>query len=158
MPTRYEGSPEERDALDAYIKVWRAAHAMESRANRHLAAHDLTISQFGVMEAVHHLGPLSQRQLAEKILRSSGNLTMVIDNLERVGLVRRTRDQRDRRMMMVSLTPRGQELIEALMPVHAASICATFSGLSREETAELARLSKKLGVSLRGEGGTAQES
>ena len=89
MSTRYSGSAEEKAALDAYIKVWRAAHAMEVRANRHLSAHNLTISQFGVLEALHHLGPLSQRQLADKILRSSGNLTMVIDNLESDGLVGR---------------------------------------------------------------------
>ena len=111
MATRYGGSVEERAALDAYIKVWRAAHAMEARANRHLAAHTLTISQFGVLEALHHLGPLSKRQLADKILRSSGNLTMVIDNLERDGLVGRERDLKDRRVMTVSLTPRGQEFL-----------------------------------------------
>ena len=69
-----------------------AAHAVEVNANRHLSDHNLTISQFGVLEALYHLGPLSQRQLADKILRSSGNLTMVIDNLERDGLVRRDAD------------------------------------------------------------------
>ena len=104
MPNRYAGSPEDRAALDAYVKLWRAAHAVEVNANRHLSDYNLTISQFGVLEAVYHLGPLSQRQLADKILRSSGNLTMVIDNLERDGLVRRDRDELDRRIMRVSLT------------------------------------------------------
>ncbi|MFC4452831.1 MarR family transcriptional regulator [Deinococcus sonorensis] len=148
MPTRYDGTPEERAALDAYIKVWRAAHAVEVQANRHLAAHRLTISQFGVLEVLHHLGPLSQRQLAEKILRSSGNLTMVIDNLERDGLVRRTRDLRDRRIMTVSLTERGEQLIVSLLPAHVAGIVQVFSGLTPQELATLAALSRKLGHSL----------
>ncbi|WP_407571160.1 MarR family winged helix-turn-helix transcriptional regulator [Deinococcus altitudinis] len=151
MATRYSGSAEERAALDAYIKVWRAAHAMEVRANRHLAAHTLTISQFGVLEALHHLGPLSQRQLADKILRSSGNLTMVIDNLERDGLVGRERDLKDRRVMTVSLTPRGQELIDMLMPRHVQNVLSVFAALTSEELTQLAALSKKLGLSLQAE-------
>lgn len=151
MSTRYSGSAEERAALDAYIKVWRAAHAMEVRANRHLAAHNLTISQFGVLEALHHLGPLSQRQLADKILRSSGNLTMVIDNLERDGLVGRERDLKDRRVMTVSLTSRGQDLIGLLMPKHVQNVLGVFAALSAEELTQLAALSKKLGLSLQAE-------
>ncbi len=152
MSTRYSGSAEEKAALDAYIKVWRAAHAMEVRANRHLAAHNLTISQFGVLEALHHLGPLSQRQLADKILRSSGNLTMVIDNLERDGLVGRERDLKDRRVMTVSLSSRGHGLIEMLMPRHVQNVLGVFAALSSEELTQLAALSKKLGLSLQAEG------
>lgn len=148
MATRYDGSADERAALDAYIKVWRAAHAMEAQANRHLAAHGLTISQFGVLEALHHLGPLSQRHLADKILRSSGNLTMVIDNLERDGLVQRARDPKDRRVMTVSLTGAGQSLIDVLMPRHVQNVVGVFSALSAEELSQLAALSRKLGLSL----------
>ena len=152
MSTRYSGSAEEKAALDAYIKVWRAAHAMEVRANRHLSAHNLTISQFGVLEALHHLGPLSQRQLADKILRSSGNLTMVIDNLERDGLVGRERDLKDRRVMTVSLSTRGHELIELLMPRHVQNVLSVFAALNPGELTQIAALSKKLGLSLQAEG------
>ena len=66
MPTRYAGTTDERAALDAYIKLWRAAHAAEVAAHRHLADHGLTISQFGVLEGLYHLGPLSQRQGRKK--------------------------------------------------------------------------------------------
>lgn len=149
MPNRYAGSPEDRAALDAYVKLWRASHAVEVASNRHLAAHNLTISQFGVIEALYHLGPLSQRELAEKILRSSGNLTMVIDNLERDGLVRRDRDEVDRRIMRVSLTPDGEALIGRVLPTHVAGIREVFSVLTAEERAQLTSLSKKLGLALR---------
>ncbi|ULH16418.1 MarR family transcriptional regulator [Deinococcus sp. KNUC1210] len=148
MPTRYTGTDTEKAALDAYIKVWRAAHAMEVRANKHLALHNLTISQFGVLEALYHIGPLSQRQLADKILRSSGNLTMVIDNLERDGLVQRERDLKDRRIMTVSLTERGLELIHSLIPQHIQNVMQVFSALTPEELSQLAELSKRLGLSL----------
>ncbi|KEF33776.1 MarR family transcriptional regulator [Deinococcus sp. RL] len=148
MPTRYAGSPEDRAALDAYIKLWRAAHAVEGAAHRHLAAHGLTVSQFGVLEALYHLGPLSQRQLAGKILRSSGNLTLVIDNLERGGLVRRERDPHDRRVSNVFLTPAGEALIERVLPEHVRAVREVFAALSPDELAQLAALSRKLGRSL----------
>lgn len=146
MPTRYAGLPEERAALDAYIKLWRAAHAVEVSANRHLSTDGLTVSQFGVMEALYHLGPLSQRALADKILRSSGNLTMVIDNLERDGLVRRERDEKDRRVMRVSLTAEGHALIERVLPRHVEGIRQVFEVLSPEEMALLTALTRKLGL------------
>lgn len=149
MGNRYvAGTPEQQRALDAYIKLWRASQAAESAAHRHLADHQLTISQFGVLEAVHHLGPLSQRQLADKILRSSGNLTMVIDNLERDGLVVRERGKHDRRVMMVHLTPEGRTLVESILPRHVAGLSELFSVLSEEELGDLARLTRKLGLSL----------
>ncbi|WP_425147953.1 MarR family winged helix-turn-helix transcriptional regulator [Deinococcus sp.] len=149
MATRYRGTEAQRAALDAYIKIWRAAHAMELRANRHLADHHLTISQFGVLEALYHLGPLSQRHLADKILRSSGNLTMVIDNLERGDLVQRERSSKDRRIMLVSLTPGGLTLIETLLPLHVQKIEQVFAALSPDELSQLAALSRRLGLSLK---------
>ncbi|MFC3861454.1 MarR family winged helix-turn-helix transcriptional regulator [Deinococcus antarcticus] len=149
MPNRYSGNQEEQRALSAYVKLSRAAQAMETAAHRHLAAHNLTISQFGVLEALLHLGPLSQRRLAEKILRSSGNLTMVIDNLERDGLVRRERDPNDRRVMIVNLTKAGEKLIRDLLPTHVRGLTTLFGALEAEEIEELGRLSRKLGLSLK---------
>ena len=58
---------------------------------------DVTVSQFGVLEALHHLGPLRQGEISAKLLRSGGNITLVVDNLEARGLVQRTREANDRR-------------------------------------------------------------
>ena len=150
MPTRYSGTPEERQALSTYIRLWRASHAVEVAANRHLADHGLTISQFGVLEAVYHVGPLSQRQLAQKILRSSGNLTMVIDNLERDGLVTRERDPQDRRVMRVTLTAQGEVLISELLPDHVRGICTLFGVMEPAELETLGDLLRKLGLGVVG--------
>ena len=150
MPNRYAGTPEERTALDAYVKLWRAAHAVEVVANRHLAAYGLTTSQFAVIEALYHLGPMSQRLLADKILRSSGNLTMVIDNLERDGLVHRERMATDRRVVNVTLTTQGEALITQLLPDHVQGIAEVFSVLEPEETEQLTAITRKLGLALQG--------
>ncbi|GGL81432.1 MarR family transcriptional regulator [Deinococcus aerolatus] len=146
MPNRFSGKAAERDALDAYIKLWRAAHAVEAAANRHLGDHGLTLSQFAVLEALFHLGPLSQRQLADKILRSSGNLTMVIDNLERDGQVSRERNPADRRAFQICLTPEGRALIERILPGHVQGIQALFGVLDPDELQQLSSLTRKLGI------------
>lgn len=149
MPNRFSGNDAERTALEAYIKLWRAAQAVETAANRHLSDHGLTLSQFAVLEALYHLGPLSQRQLADKILRSSGNLTMVIDNLERDHQVRRERNPADRRAFQISLTQEGRRLIEQILPGHVRGIQALFSVLEPVEVQQLSALTRRLGLEAR---------
>lgn len=146
MGTHHQGSETERIALDAFIKLRRAAESVSNRVNGHLANAGLTESQFGVLEALWHLGPLSQAVLARKILRSSGNLTLVVDNLEKRGLVARSRESRDRRFVTVSLTPEGKELIRSLFPAHLRRIVSELERLTSAERIELARLCRKLGL------------
>ena len=74
-----------------------------------MSAAGLTISQFGVLEALHHKGPLCQRDIAVKILKSTGNITLVIDNLEKQGLVTRERTSEDRRYLTIRLTGQGAD-------------------------------------------------
>ena len=132
--------------LDAYVKLSRALSTIDARIHRPLADHGLTISRFGILEALMHLGPLSQRELGSKILRSSGNVTVVIDHLERDGLVERCRGGGDRRVVLVSLTDAGRNAIESAYPEHVARIVRAFGPLSREERATLADLAKRLGT------------
>jgi MarR family 2-MHQ and catechol resistance regulon transcriptional repressor len=136
---------DERHALRTYVKLIRAAESVTNRAHRHLAATGLTPSQFGVIEALLHLGPCCQKELAEKILKTSGNITLVIDNLEKRGLVRRRRDEDDRRYITVSLTEEGERLIRAIFPVHAREIAQEMSCLSADEQELLGTLCRRLG-------------
>lgn len=146
MPTHFHGSDAEIRALDAYIKLTRAAETVSDRVNSHLTEIDLTISQFGVLEALYHLGPLHQSELAEKILRSTGNITHVIDQLENRGLVERHRSIDDRRYISVHLTDAGREVIECFFPAHVANAVDVFAVLTPEEQQILACLAKKLGL------------
>jgi MarR family 2-MHQ and catechol resistance regulon transcriptional repressor len=137
--------PAETSALDAYVKLMRASESVTSRAHALLLG-ELTLTQFGVLEALYHRGPLSAGELAEKILKSAGNLTLVLANLERDGLVTRVRDQTDARRWIVSLSAAGRERIAALFPRVAAALAAEFSVLTPAEQAMLAELCKKLGL------------
>lgn len=144
MGTHYRGATNELRALDAYIKLLRAAESVVARAHRRTAC-DLTVSQFGVLESLLHLGPMHQRKIGSKLLKSGGNVTMVIDNLERRGLVERRRDQKDRRFVSVHLTPAGRKLISEVFPRHVGSVVEEMSPLDSKEQEALARLCRKLG-------------
>jgi len=146
MGTHYQGTPTEIQALDAYIKLSRAAEAVTARINSHLSHYDLTVSQFGVLEALYHLGPLTVGQLGAKILKSSGNMTLVIDNLVRRALVERRRRIGDRRCIDVHLTEAGAALIATIMPDHVGHVVAGMQPLTAQEQAQLAFLCRKVGL------------
>ena len=145
MPTHYQGTPEEVLALDTFIKLTRATNSLINRLADYESLGDLTQSQFGVLETLLHLGALSQSDLCAKLLKSGGNITLVIDNLEKRGLVRRDPGPKDRRISIVSLTPAGTALIKVVFPQQLKAIQAEFSALTPEEQADLGRLCKKLG-------------
>ena len=147
MPTRHQGSPREVQALDSFVKLARASTTVTGRLNQRLQQdHELTESQLGVLEALFHLGPMPQSELCRKILRSGSNVTTVVDNLERAGLVRRAADDGDRRVRLVQLTTEGRRLIERVFPLHAARVTELMGALTRDEQRELGRLCRKLGL------------
>ncbi len=132
--------------LNIYTKLMRAAESVTSRVHRVLAGPKLTISQFGVLEALYHKGPLCQRDIAAKILKSTGNITLVIDNLEKHGLVRRERDNEDRRYLTVHLTEAGTVLIAKVFADVEAEIVGEMKSLTEDEQVLLGSLCKKLGL------------
>ncbi len=141
MPERPTDLP-----LKTYTKLMRAAETVTSRVHRPLALHNLTISQFSVLEALYHKGSLCQRDIAAKILKSSGNITMVIDNLEKRGLVRRERHSEDRRYLTIHLTTEGTTLIAQAFTMIAATISSEMAALTPQEQTLLGTLCKKLGL------------
>lgn len=150
MGTRYRGTREEVNALNTFIKLMRAADSLTSRLSPVLSSTRLTMSQFGALEVLFHLGPVCQGELGRKLLRSGGNITMVVDNLERRGLVRRERGE-DRRFITVQLTREGRELIQKIFPKHLAALIGEMRILTESEQKTLGRLCKKLGKGLDGE-------
>jgi MarR family 2-MHQ and catechol resistance regulon transcriptional repressor len=123
----------------------RAANCARSYAARSLSDTNLTLTQFAVLEALYHLGPMSLTDIARKVLTTGGNLTMVVNNLEKQGLARRQRCPKDKRVLIVVLTASGKTLLRNIFPQHAAGIVEFLSVLSREEQEHLGDLCRKLG-------------
>lgn len=148
MSTYYHGTKEEISALDCFIKLLRAADSVNNATMSQIQANGLTESQFGILEALLHLGSLNQNQLAQKILKSGGNITLVIDNLLKHGLINKEKRKDDRRCYWISLSDKGADLINKLLPIHVKLITERLAVLSPEEQIQLSFLCKKLGKGL----------
>lgn len=145
MPTHFEGCEGIVRALNAYINLVRASDSVLSKIAVHLESEGVTMGQFAVLEALLHLGPMCQHALAEKLLRSGGNMTLVVDNLQKQGWVKRVRQEKDRRMVEIHLTPKGRRLITRIFPVHAKVIAQVMGELTPAEQEDLRRIARKLG-------------
>jgi len=145
MGTHHKGTKKEINALNAYIKLMRAAESISARVHSHLEK-ELTFSQFSILEALYHLGPLCQRAIADKLLKSGGNITLVVDNLEKQGLVKRERSETDRRYFTIHLTKPGKALIEKLFPKHVEAIVKEICVLNEDELASLEKMLKTIGL------------
>jgi MarR family 2-MHQ and catechol resistance regulon transcriptional repressor len=128
-----------------FVKLTRASNSVSAATNSSITEAGLTTSQFAVLEVLYHAGPLCLTEIAHKILTTGGNLTLVVNNLEKRGLVQRKQSANDRRFFSLHLTPKGKNLIAEIFPKQAAEITRVIAALSAEEQEELARLCKKLG-------------
>ena len=149
MGTNYEGSKKEVEALESCIKLIRSAEVINSKIYLELVEFDLTESQFGVLDALFHIGPLTQKEIGKKILKSEGNITMVIDNLEERNFVKRKRGEKDRRQFIVHLTKKGKKKIIKVLPNVVKVIKQYFEILDTNEQIELQRLCKIVGLQVR---------
>jgi MarR family transcriptional regulator, 2-MHQ and catechol-resistance regulon repressor len=145
MGTHFKGSKKETLVLNTYIKLVRAAETVTARINSYILKKGITESQFGILDALYHIGPLCQRELGIKILKSGGNITHVIDNLEKLGFVKRERGA-DRRYFTVSITRQGEILMEKIFPKHVENVVKEFDVLSEEELKQLQHLCKLVGI------------
>ncbi|MCL7977524.1 MAG: MarR family transcriptional regulator [marine benthic group bacterium] len=138
--------PLRSSALRLWIRLARAYRAIEQAAARDVARHGLTLAEFGMLEAIHHLGPMPLGEIQRKILVSSGGVTYVADSLEKRSLIRREPSVSDRRVRIAVLTEQGEKLIREIFPEHERVLEETMSGLDPGEQEEAASLLRRLGI------------
>jgi MarR family 2-MHQ and catechol resistance regulon transcriptional repressor len=132
-------------AVHVWLVLWKASRAVQAQADRSIAQFDLVPSDFGALEALLHKGPLTVKQLGEKVLLTSGSMTASVDRLEKRGLVKRSDDARDRRTRIIDLTPEGRELIERAFACHRDAMERALEGFSEGERIILLPLLRSLG-------------
>ena len=147
-PADRSWSDQEEQALRLWIALARCYVTFSRAVACKVAEYDLTAPQFGVLEALLHLGPLSLGELAEKLLVTGGNVTYVMDRLESQGLVTRERSGADRRVIRAHLTSKGRKTIEAVFPGHVEFVEGLSKVLEPGEKDQLRELLKKLGKSI----------
>lgn len=136
---------EKLDGIHIWLVLWKATRAVEAHAHRHIAQFGIGPSDFGVLEALLHRGPLSATELGAKVLLTSGSMTTAIDRLEKRGLVVRRGDKADRRACVVHLTSTGKSLIVKMFAEHREAMEVAVSGISRKERAVLLPILRQLG-------------
>ena len=144
-PAARDWSESQERALRMWIALARCYATYAKAIACKIQEYGLTPPQFGIIEALHHLGPLSLGELADKLLVTGGNITYVMDRLEEQGLVYRERSPRDRRIIQAKLTHDGKALIASVFPSHGSYVEELSGHLEPEEQEMLRGLLKKLG-------------
>ncbi len=137
-------------ALKLFIVLARAQRAITERTEANLVPHGLSGTEFAILEALYHKGPLLLGDVQRKILVSSGGITFLVDKLADRGLVERKLCPTDRRARYAALTRKGEALIAEVFPGHAEVIRVAMAGLSRAEQKEATALLKTLGLAAAG--------
>jgi len=140
---------------DAALKLWvvlaRSFNAVSARLAEDIAQHELTQTEFAILEVLYHKGPLLLGEVQRKILVTSGGITYLVDRLVEKGLVKREECAEDRRARYAVLTPAGTALIRKIFPRHTEAVERALSGLTLAEQREATQLLKKLGLAAAGE-------
>lgn len=129
-----------------FLLFWKASHSVMAYDQASIRQSGFTtLSDFAVLEVLLHKGPLPVNTIGEKVMLTSGSITTAVQRLEKRGLVERTRDAVDARVVRVSLTEAGEALIVASFSKHAANLDTLFEVFDAEERAQFANLMRKLG-------------
>lgn len=148
-PPRAKTAASVDPSLQVPLKLWvvlaRAYGEVARTVGEDVAKHDLTPMEFGILEALHHKGPLLLGEIQRKVLVTSGGITYLVDRLAAKGLVKRQACPNDRRARYAVLTPTGLALIKRIFPTHAKMIARALSGLSTREQEEATDLVRRLG-------------
>jgi MarR family transcriptional regulator, 2-MHQ and catechol-resistance regulon repressor len=136
-------------ALSLWVKLARASATFGRLTGKDIERYGLTQPQFGVVELLGHLGPVTIGEITKKMLVTGGCVTVILDNLEKEGLAERTRSTEDRRVIKVQLTKKGQDLFKNIFGQHAERVLQLASVLTEKEQNQLSGLLKKLGLALK---------
>lgn len=126
--------------VEAYVKLIRTAEALHAQVSRGLVSENLTASQFSALKALRFHGTMPQKAIASYLLKTAGNVTLVLDNLEKRGLITRKRQTDDRRVVDVDLSRLGRETFDRIYPAHIARIESAMSPLHADQIDQLADL------------------
>jgi MarR family 2-MHQ and catechol resistance regulon transcriptional repressor len=131
--------------IHVWLVLMKAYRALAQRSMGSIANTGMCFTDFAILEALLHKGPLPVNTMAPLVNLTSGSMTTAVDRLQSRGLVRRAADPGDRRARIVQLTPEGHQLIEGVFRQHSGDMEEVASVLSPNERETLLRLLKKLG-------------
>jgi MarR family 2-MHQ and catechol resistance regulon transcriptional repressor len=131
-------------SMQTWIQILRAFQKIRAKELKYINASGLSMNQFEVLEVLYHRGDLNIGAITKLIESTPGNVTVVVKNLVRDGLIETLPSPEDSRVRIVSITEKGKELIGGMFPQHASNLQSYFDVLSDEELIALYDLLRKL--------------
>lgn len=139
-------SDEEKEALHLLIVLSRAYQSVMNQVNEDIQSYGLNPTEFGVLDFLYHSeNPQPLQKIGQKVLISSGNITYVVDKLEKKNMLCRRACENDRRVIFAELTDEGNQFFENIFAGHKQAIMKATKGLSHDEKLDIIPLLKKLG-------------
>ena len=129
--------------MAVYISMSRVINTLRRENNKLILKHNLTLGQFAVMEALYSKGRLSTGEVMEKILSTSGNIPVIVKNLEKDGFITRKQDEADKRRFILDLTDKGRDLMDEIVPENLKFMDELISLWDDEDKEELIILMNK---------------
>jgi MarR family transcriptional regulator, 2-MHQ and catechol-resistance regulon repressor len=137
--------PPDTPGVHIWLVMMKAFHAVNGYAARSFQSHGLGDSDFRVLEALLHKGPLPVNTIGPKVFLTPGSISIAVDRLYGKGLVTRMESGTDRRVRVVDLTPEGRKLITSIFSVHAKDMEKLAETLTSTERVQLVNALKNLG-------------
>ncbi|OXZ36339.1 MarR family winged helix-turn-helix transcriptional regulator [Finegoldia magna] len=132
-----------KKSMAVYISMSRVINTLRRENNKLILKHNLTLGQFAVMEALYSKGKLSTGEVMEKILTTSGNIPVIVKNLEKDGFITREQDESDKRRFILDLTDKGKDLMDEIVPENLKFMDELISLWDDDEKEELIILMNK---------------
>jgi DNA-binding MarR family transcriptional regulator len=128
-----------KQSLRLWLRLLACENLVENRVRAQLREQfNVTLPQFDVLSELEHAGEaLTMSQLSGKLMVSNGNVTGVVDRLERAGYVRREASKTDRRVQFIALTTHGERLFRDMAAAHEEWVTDLFVGLTASEIKSL---------------------
>ncbi|MEH7253252.1 MarR family transcriptional regulator [Neobacillus niacini] len=127
-----------------FLLLMQTSKAIQDRIRDEMTKNNLSVTEFSALEVLYYKEKQTIQQIGSSILISSGSMTYVIDKLEKRGLIKRNDCRDDRRVIHVTLTSDGKNLMSEIMPKHQQLVDYIFNSLNKDETATITKLLEKV--------------
>ncbi|MDF2787175.1 MAG: MarR family transcriptional regulator [Neobacillus sp.] len=127
-----------------FLLLMQTSKAIQERLRDEMSKNNLSITEFSVLEVLYYQGKQTIQQIGNRILISSGSMTYVIDKLEQKGIIKRNDCREDRRVIHITLTAEGMEMMDNIMPMYQDIVDSFFGDLTGDESQLLVNFLKKV--------------
>ena len=133
MKSNLENLNPNNKTMDTWEKFAKAFNYFSKQMGKKIKTYGLTQPQFSVIEALGNLGSMKIGELNNNMIFNGGNMTLVLDQLEKQDYIRRTNSPSDRRAIIIELTDQGHKLFSDIYPDHTEHVLSLMNRLSEEE-------------------------